>query len=344
MAYDIALDYGHGSDTWENGGGKGVRVGGKVYEEHTANADVGERIRVILEKHGLRVYLTQKPMAKEVDLMARIRKANSLGVKLFWSTHFNAGTPSVKGVCAFYWYTAKNSKKLAEEYAKEAKRAGLATHGNGIHASEPNSWTNLAVAREPVMPSVLTENGFMTNKEDFEGIFGKNKEAYRQKVAEVQAKVILGFFGKKYDSGKTSNKVEPNPAYNHNPEERIGEVELLGSPMNYRTAPSFDAPILRELPAYYGKDSKPFTVHLYEEKGYWLRLGKGWISNKDGKYAKITKRYPKKPAQPAEPKKKIYRVIVNGEQVGAYAEDSNALEQARKALKEGKDKIVIQEV
>jgi N-acetylmuramoyl-L-alanine amidase len=345
MAYDMIYDIGHGTDTWENGGGKGVRKNGKVYEEHTANSDVGERTVKILKAHGLKVYLVQKPMSKEVDLMARIRKANSMGVKLYWSSHFNAGIPSVKGVCAFYWHTAKNSKRLAEEYAKNAKAMGFNTHGNGIHASERGSWTNLAVCRETSMASVLAENGFMTNSEDFEGIFGKYKESYRQGVAELQAKSILeGFFNIKYDESKfKKDNVKPNPEYTTAPEDRIGEVAIGDLPMNYRKEPNFDSPVLRELPAHYGKDGKPHTVHLYEKKDFWLRLGAGWISNKDGKYATV-KMYPEKPEQPKEPAKKVYRVIVNGEQVGAYSEDSNILEQARKAMREGKDEVLIQEV
>jgi|GEM_PF-6501988 len=38
----IQLDIGHGSDTWSSGGGKGVVVKGKVYEEHNFNSIVAK--------------------------------------------------------------------------------------------------------------------------------------------------------------------------------------------------------------------------------------------------------------------------------------------------------------
>lgn len=327
--YDLTYDIGHGTDTWENGGGKGVRKNGKVYEEHTANSDVGERVIKILRDHGLRVHVPQKPMSKEVSLSKRIAEANRLGVKLYWSTHFNAGVSSASGVCAFYWHTSSKSRKLAEAYAKNAKAMGFKTHGNGTHASKRGSWTELAVCRDTKMPAVLTENGFMTNSKDFEGIFGKNKNKYRQKVAELQAKTILeDFFGIKYDSKRT--KVRNG---GRTPEDRLGEVRLKQA-MNYRAKPSLNAKVLRVLP-------KGHECHFYEEKGHWLRLGVGWVSNAGGKYVEITKRYNKKPK---EPKKKIYRVIVDGEQVGAYSKDSNILKQAEKAIKAGKDNILIEEV
>ncbi|WP_179883898.1 N-acetylmuramoyl-L-alanine amidase family protein [Priestia megaterium] len=47
------------------------------------------------------------------------------------------------------------------------------------------------------------------------------------------------------------------------------------------------------------------------------------------------------PSKPA-PKKDVYRVIVDGKQVGAYAEGSNLLEQARKSLASGAKNIRIE--
>jgi N-acetylmuramoyl-L-alanine amidase len=260
MAYDVALDIGHGSDTWERGGGKGVKKNGVVYEEHTANSDVAQRVLKILEAHGLKVWLPQKPMSKEVPLAKRTNEANRLGVKLYWSIHFNAGSPSASGVCAFYWYTAKEAKKLAEQYTKEARAMGFKIFGTGAIASVPKTWTDFHVCRETKMTAILTENGFMTNSDDFEGIFGKNKEQYRQRIAELNAKTILSFFGKKYEPSKTKVKE------------------------------------------------------------------------------------PVKTTQPKEAKKTIYRVIVNGVQVGAYTEENNTLSQVEKALKQGKASIKVEKV
>ena len=345
----IALDIGHGTDTWEKGGGKGVRKNGIVYEEHTANSDTAERVRKILEAHGLKVWMPQKPMSPDRSLASRTAEANRRGVKLYWSIHYDAGAPSARGAWAFYWNTSAKMKKIAEQYAANAKAAGLAVHGTGAHPSRIGDWTNFHVLRETKMPAILTENGFMTNAQDFEGIFGKNKAAYRQKVAEVNAQTILGYFGIKYDPKKSGGiivqaskkPVKINPKYTHDPQDRKGEV-VLKMEMNYRTEPSLSAPVIRVLPKGHGSNPKK-PVHYYEIKGDWIRLGIGWVSNKDGKYVEIKKRYVK-PPQPAEPKKTIYRVIVDGVQVGAYSQDDNALKQAELSIAKGAKNIEIQKI
>ena len=205
----VALDGGHGSDTREKKHAKYVYRNGKYYEEHDANSDVIIRVRKILEAHGVEVWYPQQPYSPEVELIDRTNKANyTIKPDLYWSIHFNAGTKDVKGVCAFYWHTAGTAKKLAEEFARNARAAGIATHGNGTHESKPNSWTNLHIVRETHMTAVLTENGFQTNSEEFEKIHGKYKDQYRQLVAEVNAKTILSYFG--IDMGKTTAPSVPS--------------------------------------------------------------------------------------------------------------------------------------
>lgn len=86
--------------------------------------------------------------------------------------------------------------------------------------------------------------------------------------------------------------VRPNPKYTLDPSSKIGKVVIGKEPMNYRTEPDIDAPILRELPAGHKAD-------LYEIHGVWLRLGVGWISNYQNAYAEVTMT-PIKPAPEKE--------------------------------------------
>ena len=207
----VALDIGHGSDTREKKRAKYVYRNGKYYEEHDANSDVGIRVKKILEAHGVKVWLPQQPYSPEVELIDRTNKANySIKPDLYWSIHFNAGSSNVKGVCSFYWHTASEAKKLCQAFAKNAQAAGITTHGNGIHESVPNSWTNLHIVRETNMTAVLTENGFQTNDEEFEKIHGKYKDQYRQLVAEVNAKTILSYFGINMGKVKTTAPSVPD--------------------------------------------------------------------------------------------------------------------------------------
>lgn len=201
----VALDIGHGSDTYDRTGGKGVVHNGRVYEEHDANSDTTLRTKEMLEAHGIDVWLPQPAYAPEVWLTERTNEANRRGVDLYWSTHYNAGIPAAHGVCSFYWYTSDAARKLATSFAKNAESAGLATHGDGTHASKRGSWTNLHVCRETAMTAVLTENGFMTSDIDFPGVFGRNKDEYHQRIAEVHAKSICEFFGIKFDENQANS-------------------------------------------------------------------------------------------------------------------------------------------
>lgn len=333
----ILIDYGHGEDTWENGGGKGVRKDGKVYEEHHFNADVGERIRKILEAHGVKVILSQPPHGKDVGPTHRVNLIKKYKPTMTVSIHANAGIPSVSGACVFAWKGATNSNKMADLVVKHMKKEGIEFHGNGRHYSELNSWTNLFMTREPAkanLPSILIEHGFMTNSKDFENIFGTNKEKYREKCARADAKAILEYCGIKYDSGETQ---EVNKPQTINTLEGIGTVVVKVPELNYRADKDLNSRVIKKL--YEGE-----LFYVYDVDGKWFKLGVGWASaGSDGSLLEFTP-HPKPKPQPQEPKKAVYRVIVNGEQVGAYSEDSNVLAQIREAMGHMEDDIKIEKV
>ncbi|SDX65613.1 N-acetylmuramoyl-L-alanine amidase [Salimicrobium album] len=210
MAYDVAFDYGHDEDTWEDTGGKGVRRNGKKYEEFHFNRDVGEQARKIVERHGLRVYVTQPASGERVTLNQRTYRANRRNVKAFVSFHANAGTPAADGACVFAWKTSSNANRLADNIVAQFKNAGIDLHGSGRHYSRRGHWTNFHVLRETNMPAVLIEHGFMTNKQDFKEIFGEDSREYRKKCAIADAKGVLDYFGISYD-GKDNDSAGPRP-------------------------------------------------------------------------------------------------------------------------------------
>lgn len=210
MAY-VALDYGHGKDTFPPS--KGVYKNGKGYHEHDFNADVGEQIRHILEGHGLKVLVTQPPHGNDVGLDYRTDLANREKVDLFASIHANAGVSSAQGACVFAWKGYKGSNKAADLVAKYLKEQNIDLHGDGRHYSEIGKWTNFHVLRETDMSAILTEHGFMTNDRDFENIFGKNKKDYRRRCAIADAKAILDFFNIKYKKGTEDNKDVSNKEF-----------------------------------------------------------------------------------------------------------------------------------
>lgn len=201
----VALDIGHGQNTYPPS--KGVTKNGTRYPEHDFNSRLSIAIEKLLQSNGIQTVMYQKPYTNDIPLTKRTNYYNSQGVDLVYSIHANAGTSNVSGRCVFYWYTSKESKKLANIIVDEIHKAGYSTHGNGLHASQPNSWTNLHICRETKMNAVLVENGFMTNDTDFELIFGSKKDQYVKDMAVVHAKAICKFFGIEYNGKEISDTV-----------------------------------------------------------------------------------------------------------------------------------------
>ena len=203
----IGLDYGHGSNTFPPS--KGLYKNGKAYHEHDFNALLGLKIKDLLEKNGHKVIEGQKAYQKDVPLIQRTNLYNREKVDIVVSVHANAsGSKNVDGRCAFYWGTSSKGKKLASLIVNEIKNAGYSLHGNGLHAGERGSWTNLHITRETNMPAVLVENGFMTNDKDFELIFGSEREQYTDDLAKAYLKAIQKYFGEEVNETKPS---KPKP-------------------------------------------------------------------------------------------------------------------------------------
>lgn len=192
----IALDAGHGQDTYEQRNTNGVEANGEVFEEHHFNASVVSYLKELLEYNGFSVLLTQPLYGKEVSLKGRTDLANREDVDLFWSVHANASNdPSIQGTCCFYWHSSDEGKRLAYLFAKHMQHSGIHLHGNGVHASKIGEWTNLHVIRETNMVAILTENGFMTNEEDLSLM---KMSEYRRKVARNHAQAISEYFDHTY--------------------------------------------------------------------------------------------------------------------------------------------------
>lgn len=196
----IGLDIGHGVDTFPPS--KGVYKNGKGYAEHSFNAKLGVAIKKLLEKQGHVVILGQQPNKKDVPLRARTNLYNREKVALVVSLHANYNANSdVNGRCVFYWHTSSRSKSLAEAIRDEMGAKGYSTHGDGLHASERGSWTNLHMVRETSMPAVLVEHGFMSGTSDFNLIFGNRQNQYIKDMAEANVRGIQAWLGLGFKGG-----------------------------------------------------------------------------------------------------------------------------------------------
>ncbi|MCF3941558.1 N-acetylmuramoyl-L-alanine amidase family protein [Oceanobacillus alkalisoli] len=216
----IGLDIGHGVNTFPPN--KGVYRGGKGYAEHSFNAQLGKRIKELLEANGHTVIMGQQPNKKDVPLTTRTNLYNREKVDIVVSLHANAGASSVEGRCVFYWGTSSKGRRLATHIRDEIKKAGYSTHGDGLHAGVLGTWTNLHITRETNMPAVLIEHGFMTNNKDFELIFGSKQAQYIEDMAVADVKGIQKYFGQNFKSDKPSKSKPTASKPKANPKIRTG--------------------------------------------------------------------------------------------------------------------------
>lgn len=197
----IAISIGHGENTFDEKGSKGLYYTGdgerKKFEEHDDfNAHVGKMVVEELRNYPIDVLVVQEPFAEDKPLKKRTKEANAWGADLYWSIHANYNSNQhVEGICAWYAKGFDTPKKLAEQFIENVKDAGLPTHGIGIHASDqdPSTWQiRMWELWETSMTAVLTENGFFSNPETRKKML---THEYRKQIADVHVKTILEHFG-----------------------------------------------------------------------------------------------------------------------------------------------------
>lgn len=198
----IALDAGHGSDTYKKTGGKGV----PTLEEHTFNASVVAYAKTLAEYNGFEVVLTQPLNGLDVPLTTRTNKANAENVEVLISFHADAASSATaKGHTAFYWYNSATSKKLAELWDKYADSI-MKNGDRNLKPCVPNTDTDFHMVRETKMPAILIEHAFMTNAEELALL---KSEDFRKKCGEVAVKALCEYFGVTYKSPETTAPTQP---------------------------------------------------------------------------------------------------------------------------------------
>lgn len=124
---------------------------------------------------------------KEIGLVARTNAANNFKADFYLAIHHNAGINGGKGG-GIVAYVYKTPKAGAVEWQKELYNALIAKTGLKGNRSNPMPKANLHEVREPKMPSVLLELGFMDSQKDTPIIL---TEDYANKCAEAIVEVIV---------------------------------------------------------------------------------------------------------------------------------------------------------
>lgn len=152
----IMLDAGHGPNT----PGKRSPDGIKEYE---FNRDIANKIKQELENYeGVTIYFAHDDK-RDVSLIERTNKANSLKVDVYISLHVNAldGRMGNHGGIETYVYTTKPK----EAYALAQRIQAELIEATGLRDRGVKT-ANFHVLRETRMTALLIETGFMDSRTD----------------------------------------------------------------------------------------------------------------------------------------------------------------------------------
>ena len=210
----VVVDPGH-----ENpGGDPGATAthNGISYIESNLNLQIAIKLKSELEKKGITVLMTRNTGTGQIaadskeSLIKRVNFANEVNADFFISIHHNTYTSaSANGFEVYYSSASPETRGLIldngeeitfernlfsrSETSKVAKSREIAT----LMAKEVSSNLSIYnrgakdndfyVVKNTKMPSVLVENGFLSNPTEAEKV---SKESYQQKLSEILADII----------------------------------------------------------------------------------------------------------------------------------------------------------
>jgi N-acetylmuramoyl-L-alanine amidase len=178
----------------DGGGTRGVVSG---LTEAELNMRVASRLRVLLERAGVRVVMTRtKTAGTSMGNIARARVANRTGAALFLRIHADGSSdPSARG--SHTLYPALRRGWTDDVYA-ESKRAARIVQASMVRAlgfpdrglQERSDFTGFNWADVPV---ILAEMGFMTNRTD-DRLLATGR--YQRRAAAGLCRGTLRFLGR----------------------------------------------------------------------------------------------------------------------------------------------------
>lgn len=322
--FKVALSDGHGHLT----AGKRTPDG---YRENYFNEAVIELLKIELIRCGFEILLLA-PSTADTPLKERTDKANAWGADVYVSVHYNAISSSWRtgegGIETYHYPNSASGKKLADFLHTEVIK-GTPLRNRGVRSA------NFHELRESKMPAALLELGFMDIKKEADLM---KSLAYRKECAVEIAQGLCKYFGVAY---------VPEVAGIPQGVSVVGYATIKADLLNVRSSATLEGKILGTVP-------KGKKVNVYSVSGHWYKIQYGslvgWISNSGGKYATYEVKpipIPKPVAKPKpvdEPKGDIYRVYIDGVKVGAFADESNIINQAETAIEKGAKNIKLEKV
>ena len=170
----IMIDPGHG------GADPGALGPIPSYSEAKLNMGLALKLKEELESIGAQVKLTFTSGSFSLD--QRVRAAKSFQPDVFVSIHRNSSTSdSAKGYENYYFYSF--SQPLAKAVYNRTAQNFSNKRGSKFYPFYVTRFTDC--------PSILTENGFVSNKDEFSSLI---KDEYDRKLAKSTAAGIVDYF------------------------------------------------------------------------------------------------------------------------------------------------------
>lgn len=323
----ICLDAGHGLQT------PGKRTPDNE-REWSFNNKVLLATKAKLEQYeGIRVVRLDDPTGTtDIPLKTRISVANAAKGNLLISIHHNANKGQWGDWTGVETYThipaSANPKSVAlarSVHSRLVQAMGL--RDRGIKAA------NFHMVREANMPAILIECGYMDSKIDIRVLRDDKKLKLAGKAI---ASGVAEYLGLKIKTHSTSNQLGTNLVKPAKGAVKIGIITLTKNLSAY-ARPEWGT----QTGAIVEKGQ---TRHVYAQKNGWYQLFSGeWLPSQSGDNFDYM---PVKISEPTtvKPTPKLKRVIVDGQQVGAFSANEGIVLSVSDALKKNAKKINVEEI
>lgn len=261
--FKLAISAGHGRNT------AGKRCMKKLDPNQTRewvlNSRIVEKVEKLLAGYdGVEVLrLDDRTGDTDVALKTRSKSANAWGADFYLSNHHNGGVRGGKGGgIVAYVYTKPSEKSVQWQQALyDALIAATGLRGN---RSKPLARKNLHEVREPQMPAVLLELGFMDSQVDVPIIL---TEEYADKCAKAIVETIARLENlEKREAGEkpaVSNWLDFAEEC-HEEKKGAYRVSSHDGVLNLRAGAGADKPLIEAMPT--GSTVKCYGYHT----GAWL--------------------------------------------------------------------------
>ncbi len=189
----IVIDAGHGG---RDIGASGLRP--DVYPEAERNLSLAYKLKAQLESYGATVIMT-RTSDTSMSSDARCEFLRRVAPDYCISIHHDSSTRSSANGGSFFCFNAFSDKATKYVYDRNVQ-------GN-FYSTIQKSWHYFYLARVTSCPVVLTENGFISNPQDFAGI---TSDSINTQKAKAIAQGILDYFNQYINTSKPTQPSEPS--------------------------------------------------------------------------------------------------------------------------------------